>query len=264
MSSLTGQQINQSYQGLLKLADSTSGITQSLQSIQDGLGNNTGLRLSINQLESPNIPSFISLKGRYYGAGFQSTAPQQLANGTQNIIIASPFYDNGCYSYSAMSYNVITATTSSDSVEVAFYTAQMLPEGLFPYEPVMSGLTLTGLTTTGVKDFTLPSDLSFSAYGAGVYFCVFKISNSGVQPTIRFGGASIGGGIGNASNILGFGKAPGVNQYSSAIPTNAGINSLVFTGTTTFDNPYPSTLPSTQSQTATINGSNFGFILHTI
>ena len=50
MSTLTGQQINQTYKGLLKLDDSSTGITQNLQAIQDGLGNNTGLQIKQNQV----------------------------------------------------------------------------------------------------------------------------------------------------------------------------------------------------------------------
>lgn len=264
MASLSGQTIQSTYQGLLKLDNSTTGITQSFQNITDGLGDTTGLRIRTNQLESPNIVGIKSYKARYYGTGFQNTAPQQLAAGTQNIIIATPFYDAGLYSYSAFSYSVITATTSSDSVEIAFYNSQMLPEGLFPYQPLLSGITLTGLTTTGVKNYELPSTLSFSGDGGGVYFLVMKISNGGVTPTIRFGAGGVGFGI-STSFINGVTKTPGVNLYSSnPVPISSGVNSLVFSGQTTFDNPFSTSLPSAQTQTQTINGSNLGFILHTI
>ena len=58
MSNLSNLQINQSFQGLLKLADSTTGITQSLQSVQDGLGNNTGIKLAQDFLAAPSLISF--------------------------------------------------------------------------------------------------------------------------------------------------------------------------------------------------------------
>lgn len=259
MSSLTGQQINQSYQGLLKLSDSSTGITQSLQSIQDGLGNDTGLRLSQDQLESPNIPSFVSLKPQYTGSGYAFVSPQQMAAGTQNIILATPFLDNGTFSYSALSYSVVTATTSSDTVEAAIYTSQLSnPYGLCPFEPIISGLTLD-VSTTGVKTVTFPSNISMSGYGGGVYWIVFKVSNSGVQPTVRFGS--------NVANLAGsfqiYGMTQGVNGVYSASPRLNG-NFAAYTGTTTFDNPFSVNLPTTQSTTATINGSTLGFILHTI
>lgn len=262
MSTLSGQTIQSTYQGLLKLDNSTTGITQSLQSVQDGLGNNTGLRLAQNQLESPNIQSYISLKGRYYGAGFTQTAAQQMAAGTQNIMIAYPFYDSGQYSYSALSYNVITATSTSDSVELAFYTGQMTSNGLYPHQVVSSGITLTGLTTTGIKDLTLASNISFSGYGGGVFFIVYKVSNGGVQPTIRFGPSSASVLV-TSIPILGFSKSIAINAYQFLTPVNSGLQSLVLTGETSFVNPYPVTITNSQSTSTTINGSNLGFLLHT-
>ena len=48
MPTLSGQTIQSTYQGLIKLADSTSGITSTPQQIQDGLGNDTGTRIATN------------------------------------------------------------------------------------------------------------------------------------------------------------------------------------------------------------------------
>ena len=46
MGQLTNLYVSQSYQGLLKLADSTTGVTSTLQSVQDGLGNNIPIKVS--------------------------------------------------------------------------------------------------------------------------------------------------------------------------------------------------------------------------
>ena len=146
MSTLTGQQIKNTYQGLLKLEDSTSGITSNFQQIQDGLGNNTGLRIATNQLEGPGIPSFVPLKAQYYGAGFLNVAGQQYSSGIQNTIIATPFYDGGEYSYSAITFNTQTITSTSDTIEAAIYTSQMInPYGIYPYAPIVSGITEYGV-----------------------------------------------------------------------------------------------------------------------
>ena len=48
MSSLFGNNISQTYQGLIKLADSTTGVTSTTQSLQDGLGNNIPIQVSNN------------------------------------------------------------------------------------------------------------------------------------------------------------------------------------------------------------------------
>jgi hypothetical protein len=46
MSTLFGNNISQTYQGLIKLADSTTGVTATTQSLQDGLGNNIPIQVS--------------------------------------------------------------------------------------------------------------------------------------------------------------------------------------------------------------------------
>lgn len=262
MSALTGNQIKDSYQGLLKLADSSTGITNSLQAIQDGLGNNTGLRIATNQLETENLLSYIPLKAQYYGSGFAPTAPQQLASGTQNVILAYPFYDNGNYDYSAITFNVITATTSSDTCEAAIYTTQLLnPNGLFPHAPIVSGLTVN-TTPVGTQTITFPSNISMSGYGAGIYWLVFKISNSGVQPTVRFGGNVVGQLPNLGGSVYGLSAGLVANQYGLA-PYRLNGSFQVFSGQTTFDNPFGTNLPSLQSTTQTFNGANLGFLLHT-
>ena len=50
MSTLFGQNISQTYPGLIKLADSTTGVTSTTQSFQDGLGNNIPIQVSNTQV----------------------------------------------------------------------------------------------------------------------------------------------------------------------------------------------------------------------
>jgi len=266
MSALTGNQIKNTYQGLLKLADSSTGITQNLQAVEDGLGNNVGLRLAQGQLESDNIPSFVPLRAQYYGSGFAPSAAQQLGAGTQNVILATPFYDNGNYSYSAITFMTSNATSTSDTVEFALYTSQMInPRGLYPHTPIVSGITAT-TTTTGQTTFNFTNNISFSGYGAGVYFLVFKITNSGVQPTWR-GGQTFGTNLTQFSSyIYGTSQAFAANTFN-IIPFrfNNSVNNLMsFSGLTTFNNPYSNTIDTLQSTSTTITGTGPGFILHTV
>jgi hypothetical protein len=266
MSALTGNQIKDTYQGLLKLEDSSTGITSSFQAVQDGLGNDTGLRIATGQLESDNIPSFVPLKARFYGSGFANTAPGQYASGTQNIILSSPFYDNGNYSYSAISVNITTQTSTSDTVEFALYTSQMInPNGLFPYSPIVSGIT-ADTTTLGVKTISFPSNISMSGYGAGVYWIVYKITNGGVQPTVRFGGGSSTALL-NQLYFPIYGTTLGftTNTYQAFNRYNNSQNNLqVYSGSTTFDNPYSNTINTLQSTSTSITGVGPGFLLHTV
>lgn len=263
MSTLTNTQINQTYQGLLKLANSSTGLTNTLQVIEDGLGNSTNMRIATGQLEVSNIQSFINIKADYYGSGFSSSAPSANSAGIQNIILAMPFYDKGLYSYSALSCTVVTATTTSDTVEAAIYTSQFIPgNGYYPHAPIISGITAS-TTTTGVKTFTFPSNITMSGYGGGIYWLVWKITSSGT-PTVRFGGSPTLVNLGNASTAsLGFTTALGT-PTSILNPWKLNGNNMVLSGQTTFDNPFSNTLNTTQSTTASIQTNGFGFALHTV
>jgi hypothetical protein len=189
MGTLTGQQINNTYDGLLKLADSTTGITSSFQAIEDGLGNNTGSRISTQGITSPNIVNVkTTLVPDYMGNGFGTTAIAPVAN-TQNRLVYGMFYDTGVHSYSAITYNLNTLSSTSDVVNFYFYSLQLGSlVGIGPKDLIMSGITLESSvpSVTGITTTVLPSTLSFSGTGGGWYIYAYYISNSGVTPTIRY------------------------------------------------------------------------------
>jgi hypothetical protein len=60
MSTLSGSNISQTYQGLLKMTDSTSGVTGTLQTVQSGDGTNTPLQISQTQV---NISGSLTING---------------------------------------------------------------------------------------------------------------------------------------------------------------------------------------------------------
>jgi len=265
MATLTGQQINQTYDGLLKLEDSTTGITNSFQSIQDGLGNNTGLRIKQNGLFGGGVMSYNQLQPQYTGNGYLATSAAQYNAGMQNTIIATPFYDSGLYSYSAITTYTGQITTTSDTLEYAIYSSQMInPFGLYPYEPIVSGMTAS-TTSTGAKTFIFPSNVSMSGTGAGLYWVVYKVSNSGVTPTYRPGTASTSLSLSNTYQlingiVLGF-----TGNYTASYRSNNGSgNFMSFSGLTTFNNPYSNTINTLQSTTTTLTGNGLGILLHTI
>jgi hypothetical protein len=262
MSNLTGQQIKDTYDGLLNLANSTTGITSTPQQIQDGLGNNTGTRIATNWLTNPMVFGMSELKGDYYGLGF-TTAGVTPVGSTQNVMIASLFYDSGSYDYSAITYNVISATSTSDVATIGFYTAQMVDGvGLAPSVLVQSGTTLIS-NSTGVKTTTLPSALSFSAYGPGYYFFVIKISNAGVTPTIRYSAnqnTSINNQLATYKNgytLTALGTS--ATQPVKSISVNAAV---VYSGLTNFQTSYSAADVRTFSTTASIQP--YGWVLNTI
>jgi hypothetical protein len=60
MGQLTNLYVSQSFQGLIKLTDSTTGLTSSLQTIQDGLGGNSPLQMSLTAV---NISGSFTVNG---------------------------------------------------------------------------------------------------------------------------------------------------------------------------------------------------------
>ena len=193
MSNLTGQQIRNSYDGLLNLQDSTTGITSTLQAIQDGLGNNTGARIATNFFTAPNVVNLnANLLPDYMGHGVQTGAGTAMAANSQNRLNYILFYDSGVASYSAITYNLGTLTSTSDVVTGFFYSLQLVPNvGYAPKDLLMSGITLQSATSTGIKTTALPTTLSFSGTGGGYYIFGYYISNGGVTPTVRYGGPAI-------------------------------------------------------------------------
>jgi hypothetical protein len=229
MSNLTGQQIQNTYEGLLNLQDSTTGITSNLQAIQDGLGNNTGMRIGTNLFAHPQVfTANASLIPDYMGGGI-STAGGAQANtaNSQNRLIYNIFYDNGVHSYSALTYNLSTATTVSDVVNFYFYTLQLVPGyGIAPKDLIMSGITISSSAPTGVKTTTLPSTLTFSGTGAGWYVAAYTISNANVTPVVRYNAPFASAKATDFTQPLGFflsaagtGTFPGsrvLNQFATA------------------------------------------------
>jgi len=262
MSVLTGQQINLTYPGLLNLATATTGITSNPQQIQDGLGNNTGVKIATNFLTAPNVLGVQDFKGDYYGLGFTTGSGPGVAS-TQNIIIGQPFYDNGLYDYSAITYGIVTATTSSDVLTCAFYSSQYVDGvGLAPSVLIQSGITLT-TNSTGVKTTSLPSTLSFSGYGPGYYWWMYKYSNAGVTPTVRPNSSSVG--FASApimSAKLGFTVIAGGTVIQSPIKTIVGGSQIAYSGLSNFQTSYSSANVKTFS--TTVIPPNIGFALNTI
>lgn len=229
MGSLTYEQIKNTYQGLLKLQDSSSGITSTYQPIQDGLGNDTGVLIRENGIKSPTTYAINPFKGDFYGPGFVNTTSTPVAT-SQNSIINQIFYDSGLNSYSAITYNVDTITSTSDVVSIAFYAPQYVDGyGFVPGELIMSGITLVS-NSTGVKTTPLPSTLSFSGYGGGWYFMSYIISNGGVTPTIRYKGPTITANIHPTSPMSSLGFT--FNTAQTALVSQFRTNVLVATGLT--------------------------------
>jgi hypothetical protein len=262
MSDLSNLNINQSYQGLLNLSDSTTGITTTPQQIQDGLGNDTGIKIGTDRLEGGNLfniytPSVIP---QYFGNGFTTSA--SVPGAVQNQIVANTFYDNGEYSYSAISVNCTTLEAGT-SVDITFYNSQMLDTyGYVPYQKLVAEVNIA-TTSTGLKTATFATPLSFSATGPGFYYYAIRY-NTASTPVLRLTQTPYL--ISNFTFLLiskfglQFNNAGTSAQMSFRNQTTATIAGLVYNTAS-----FPTTFTSTELNLATSTSVNsFGFLLHTI
>ena len=263
MSTLTGQAIKNTYEGLLKLADSTTGITSTYQQIQDGLGNDTNTRISTAGIQSPNVVgmSLNTMKADYYGPGFNAAGGPNVA-GIQLKTLYYPFYDTGNFSYSAITYNLAAITSTSDVITMAIYSAQIVPNiGIAPKDLIMSGITLIS-NSTGVKTQSLPSTLSFSGDGGGYYIAAFYVSNGNVTPTARYTSANLTNN--NQSYATSFGlflTAAGTATQIGQKYMLLGLMNVLNVG---FQSTYTSADITTNYNTSIITQQNWGFALNTI
>lgn len=266
MSSLTGTQINQTYPSLLKMETSTTGVTSTLQNLEDGLGNDTGIKIATNRFEGSNIFNVYRPDiAQYYGTGFLLTAPST-PTGAGNILSSQVFYDNGQYSYSAISINCQTLG-AGESVDISFYNTQYLNTyGYVPYQKLVAEVNIP-LTSTGIKTATFATPLSFSGTGPGVYYQVVKF-NGASTPVART--SSIPAGVRSFCDYMTNFMNGIVYNVAGTIPVffaqnlSTGANPQTWqynTGT------FPTTFTSTELNllTGTPGASyNPGFLLHTI
>lgn len=267
MADLSNQQINQSFQGLLTLETATTGITQNLQALQDGLGNNTGFQIAEDRLEGGNLFNvYRPAAAKYYGNGIGTTASPPAA--TQNVLSSTFFYDNGLHAYSAFTMNCLTLEAGA-SVDVAFYNAQYNDTyGYIPYQKLSDTINISA-ASTGFKTGTFSSPLSFSGTGPGFYFIVVKL-NAASTPVFRFGQPGINAGFYFSNGVLmwnnGFVLNNAGSQYIS--PFNTAATSFTNIGINTYSiSSFPTTWSGGDSATlvsSSATGYVPGFILHTI
>lgn len=103
MGQLTNLYVSESYQGLIKLTDSTSGVTGTLQYIQDGLGNRLPMQMST---------SSVSITGSLHRTASYATQALSASWAPDNT-------DTGSY-VTTSSFNAFTASIDGrvDALEV--------------------------------------------------------------------------------------------------------------------------------------------------
>lgn len=266
MANLTGQQIKDTYPGLLNLNTATTGITSTPQQITDGLGNNTGAYIGVNYLSSPTVFNNVNnLVPDFMGNGYNNS-PITFPATSQNFLMGFLFYDPGFFAYSAVSYFMTTATTTSDVVDVAFYNTQYVKNyGYQPKDLIQSGITWTSTGAAGIKTTTTPSTLSFSGYGGGFYYMLLRVANAGVTPTVRYG-TMLMGTINNQSApqmLLGYTQRLDTQGLSPILKSNGTASTMGLASSLGFKSSYTASDITTNYNT-TITVPNVGFGLNCI
>jgi hypothetical protein len=180
MATLSGNTIQSTYQGLLKLADSTTGITSTLQTLQDGLGNDVG-GVEVNDVTFKTTSNYHQpfFKMTYAGQGIGSTTyipqTQQFAAITRTTTCYA--YDMGVNSYSAFTYSVGTQGLGTEVYNFAFYDAKLHPTfGLVPNNRLTDVYNIPSNDPIGFYTIPFSSPLTFPG---GVYFIMWQIWGDG-------------------------------------------------------------------------------------
>ena len=274
MASLSGNTIQDTYDGLLKLEDSSSGITSTFQNITDGLGNETGVKIKENFFQTSNMFAQELYKYQYYGTGW----------GTSNFTASIPLYsspsptprkafiyypDLGQNSYSGMSYYLNTATIQDEVFRLRFYNAQFIPSiGLLPYQALSEIIELNTTGSTGIYTHTFTNPLSLSP---GFNFIVFEGYNAGSPgsaTTTRYRTGAFPLSTTLLMDMLGKtnwdDSIGGGLQYFNGFGSRANNTASYPLYDVGFDDTYTSGTLSSGRLAASPLSNTLGFLLHTI
>ena len=268
MSSLTNTQINNTYPSLLKLSNSTTGITSTTQSVEDGLGGDTGLKIKQNYIGGSSLLPFKKQDTQYtmgYGIGTASSGVgTAFPAGSHNLTFGQFYYDRGNITYSAFTYAIGTVSSTSDVIEMGLYTTEYSAYGLVPKDQIGTW-TLSGsdVTTTGMIKKVLPSNITLDE--GGIYYINYVITNPTlVTPTVRFRASQLSNQIGAFAAIFcGWALDSGNNAYLNSIkgPTSLSQGNIYFQG---ISGPLPSSYnaASFNGTVATTGAPVVGFVFN--
>lgn len=153
MGQLTNLFVSESYQGLLKLADSSTGLTTNLQSVQDGLGGNSPLQISQTEV---NISGTFTVNGAPVGGVDTGSLVKNVTGLNDDITVTkgdgttSSFTVNNVES-SSFSQTSISSSFAQNSVSASYAP---LPSGVISGSVQISDL---GFATTSSVSSSISS-----------------------------------------------------------------------------------------------------------
>jgi len=108
MGQLTNLYVSQSYQGLIKLTDSTTGVTGTLQYLQDGLGNRLPIQMST---------SSVSITGSLFGTA--SFASNTVSSSYSDFALSSSYASNATSASYALNATSASFATNAATASIA-------------------------------------------------------------------------------------------------------------------------------------------------
>lgn len=232
MATLSGQTIANTYQGLLKLDDSSQGVTSTLQPLQDGLGNNVGGAEYNDELFKTTSNFYLPearYKFQYYGTGLGNNVYEPVSDlyYIPDQYSTTALYDMGLWSYSAMTFWVNQTGTIGDPniFQLALYDATLSPTlGIIPNNRLTPVITLDPSTAVGFYNIPFGYDIKITT---GFYFLVLSVYNGGVLPTFKPRSQGNNTFKSMSSSMLGYSQATGstfTNVFASVTGSASSQN----------------------------------------
>jgi len=238
MSSLFGNNISQTYQGLIKLADSTTGVTSTTQSLQDGLGNNIPIQVSNNTV---NISGSLTVNGSPISVDTGSLVTTSSFNAytsSVNIKLAGLDVETGSLQNQINQKLNTTSFNSYTSSNDSKVNSLIAATGSFVTETESGSFMITGSVSGDTLTFTKGNGTTFSLQvDTGSVGNLQQVLNNGA-------GASNFGGVGSGSiQLTNFTNDRTLYLNNNSFPTikmednnNASNNLTIDLNTLTLDN----------------------------
>ena len=224
MSSLSNQQINSSFSGLLQVP---GGITSSLQQVQDGNGNTTGLFISSTGTNTTTTDSFVASKE---GIALTDAIPRLISDGFGDSVSVKDFgaIGDGVADDTIAIQNAVSSIISVGGGSIYF------PSGNYKISSAINfngehlyiygdGIKATNITATHngymfhfTEDYFVIRDISFVGPLNPAY-----TSSTGIRADVRFElGVKVGAQNYSIKNVL-------VNNCYNGLDLEGSANSLL-------------------------------------
>jgi len=229
MGQLNNLYVSSSYQGLLKMTDSTNGLTNTLQTVQTGDGDNSPLQMSLTEV---NISGSFSVNGIIItGAtsGTSGTSGQNGSSGTSGTSGSSGSSGTG-FNYLGSWDNTVSYNTN-DVITYNGQTYVSLQNGNLNKQPSVQPAWWTVFSAAGSSGTSGTSGTSGSSGSSGTSGSSGSSGTSGSSGSSGTSGSSGSNGSSGTSGSSGSSGTSGSNGSSGSSGTSGSSGSSGTSGT---------------------------------